>query len=176
MQFAFHFNADRCAECFACEVACKSVNGLAPDAQAVPGSSGPRFRQVVQVPRPDAPAGACPVQYVSMACMHCAKPDCMAVCPAKAIYREPEFGAVLVDSSRCIGCRYCSWACEFGAPQFGEDGTMRKCTMCVDRLREGLQPACVENCCGGALTVGPVDAAPGDARKRAASKLGKLGA
>ena len=99
----------------------------------------------------------------------------MAVCPPKAIYRDPKLGAVLVDHDRCIGCRYCSWACEFGAPQFGEDGRMQKCDMCIDRLREGLQPACVENCCGGAVTFGPVLDNPGDARANAARKMLRTG-
>ena len=173
MQYAFHFNVDRCAECFACEVACKAEHDLPPRAQEAPGSRGPRYRQVVQLK--DEDAAGCPLQYVSMACMHCGSADCMAVCPAKAIYRDPEFGAVLVDRSRCIGCRCCSWACEFGAPQFGADGLMQKCDMCIDRLRQGLKPACVENCCGGALTFGPVDEAPGDARNKAAARFMKAG-
>lgn len=173
MQYAFHFNVDRCAECFAYEVACKSAHDLAPHVQERPGAKGPRYRQVVELK--DEHAAGCPIQYVSMACMHCGSADCMAVCPAKAIYRDPKFGAVLVDHDRCIGCRYCSWACEFGAPQFGEDGRMQKCDMCIDRLREGLQPACVENCCGGAITFGPVLDNPGDARANAARKMLRTG-
>lgn len=169
MQYAIHFDAGRCAECFACEVACKSVNDLRPFAQEEPGSVGPRFRQVVTVPGTDD--GTVPIQYLSLACMHCGDAACMAVCPAKAISRDPEFGAVLVDRSKCIGCRYCSWACEFGAPQFDRDGLMRKCTMCVDRLREHLLPACVETCCGGALTCGPVEELSGGIRAKAARKF-----
>lgn len=166
MQYAVHFNANRCAECFACEVACKSAHSLRPHAQEAPGTIGPRFRQVMQVSD-----GEGAIQYVSIACMHCGEPDCMAVCPAKAISREGTFGAVLVDRKRCIGCRYCSWACEFGAPQFDLDGLMRKCDMCIDRLKVGEQPACVENCCGGALTFGPIEQVESNVRARAASRL-----
>lgn len=168
MQHAFHFNVDRCAECFACEVACKSVHDLRPHAQEEPGSSGPRYRQVVAL---ESETGSSPVQYVSMSCMHCGDAACMSACPAKAISRDPQFGAVLVDRNKCLGCRYCSWACEFGAPQFDRDGLMRKCDMCIDRLREGLQPACVETCCGGAITVAPVEAAKNSVREGAARKL-----
>ena len=182
MQHAFHFNADRCAQCFACEVACKSAHDLAPHAQAVPGAQGPKYRQVITVDdRRDAVKAVgilgeqttCPIEYVSMACMHCGQADCMAVCPAKAIYRDPEFGAVLVDRTKCIGCRYCSWACEFGAPQFGEDGLMQKCDMCIDRLRAGERPACVVNCCGGAITLEPVIASETNVRAKAASRLAR---
>lgn len=173
MQYAFHFNSDRCGECFACEVACKAEHDLAPHVQERPGATGPRYRQVVALR--DETNATCPISYVSMACMHCGSADCMAVCPAKAIYRDEEFGAVLVNRDRCIGCRYCSWACEFGAPQFGADGLMQKCDMCIDRLRAGSKPACVENCCGGAITIGPVDEVPGGVRDRAAHRMLKSG-
>lgn len=172
MQHAFHFNADRCAQCFACEVACKSSHDLRPHAQEPPTSKGPRYRQVITI-EDGAAESSCPIQYVSMACMHCGQADCMAVCPAKAIYRDPEFGAVLVDRSKCIGCRYCSWACEFGAPQFGADGLMQKCDMCIDRLRAGNKPACVENCCGGAISLDPVDKVEEDVRSKAAKRMMK---
>lgn len=168
MQHAFHFNVKRCAQCFACEVACKSVHDSRPHVQEEPGTCGPRFRQVVELKSEEEPT---PVQYVSMACMHCGDAACMAVCPARAIYREPEFGAVLVDRSKCLGCRYCSWACEFGAPQFDRDGLMSKCDMCIERLRAGLKPACVESCCGGALSLEPVESTRNAVREQAAKRM-----
>lgn len=173
MQYAFRFDSGRCTQCFACEVACKSAHDLRPHVQEVPGGSGPRYRSVVALLDPGNEAR--PVQYVSMACMHCGSPDCMAVCPAKAIYRDPEFGAVLIDRDKCIGCRYCSWACEFGAPQFDRDGLMQKCDMCIDRLREGKLPACVENCCGGAIKFGPVEEIEAGVRDKAACQMLKRG-
>lgn len=168
MQFAFHFNVGRCAQCFACEVACKSAHDNRPHVQEEPGSCGPRFRQVVELKSEEA---STPIQYVSMACMHCGDAACMAVCPAHAIYRDPEFGAVLVDHKKCLGCRYCSWACEFGAPQFDRDGLMAKCDMCIDRLREGLEPACVETCCGGAIKLEPVESPANPVREQAAERM-----
>ena len=174
MQHAFHFDADRCAQCFACEVACKSSHDLRPHSQEEPGSEGPRYRSVITVQRANETENSrCPIQYVSMACMHCGHADCMEACPAKAIYRDPEFGAVLVDRSKCIGCRYCSWACEFGAPQFDIDGLMQKCDMCIDRLREGEKPSCVVNCCGGAITLEPVIQGEQNVRAKAAQRLAK---
>lgn len=169
MQYAFHFDVSRCAQCFACEVACKAAHGLAPAAQEEPGATGPRYRQVMTLL--DEREGHAPIQYLSLACMHCGDPACASVCPAKAITRDAEFGAVLVDRTKCIGCRYCSWACEFGAPQFGRDGLMQKCDLCIDRLREGRQPACVETCCGGALSVAPVGELSFEVRASAARKV-----
>jgi len=92
-----------------------------------------------------------------MSCMHCANPACEKVCPTGAIRKRAEDGVVLVDQSRCIGCRYCASACPFGAPQFEPGGTMIKCDMCPDRLAEGKQPACAATCPTGALHFGTLD-------------------
>ena len=100
---------------------------------------------------------------MSMSCNHCADPACVKVCPVKAISKETEFGAVIVDSAKCIGCGACAYACPWGAPQYFEPldktamGTpehphMTKCDMCVDRLRAGLKPACVASCPGARLS------------------------
>ena len=73
----------------------------------------------------------------------------MKVCPNGAIYKEDEFGAVLVDQDKCEGCRKCYEACPYGSPKFASDeqgAKMSKCTMCVDRLAEGMQPACTASC------------------------------
>ena len=169
MQYQFHFDASRCAQCFACEVACKSVHDLRPYAQERPGETGPRYRQVVTLL--DEHSEDKPIQYLSLACMHCGDAPCMSVCPAKAISRDLEFGAVVVDEKKCIGCRYCSWACPFGAPQFDRDGLMQKCDLCIDRLREGLRPACEESCCGGAIRVDSVGDVSSAVRARAAGGM-----
>lgn len=105
---------------------------------------------------------------MSMSCNHCAEPVCMKVCPVKAISKDEEFGAVIVDSAKCIGCGACAKACPWGAPQYfealektplgsPEHPHMTKCDMCVDRLRAGLKPACVASCPGRALECGPMD-------------------
>jgi anaerobic dimethyl sulfoxide reductase subunit B (iron-sulfur subunit) len=58
----------------------------------------------------------------------------------------------------CIGCRYCSWACPYGAPQFNEEqNVMTKCDMCFDLVDKGERPACVESCPYRALDFGPLD-------------------
>jgi ferredoxin len=76
----------------------------------------------------------------------------MTACPALAYSRDAETGAVLLDQGKCIGCRYCSWACPYDAPRFDPDERlMTKCTFCVERLRNGSLPACADLCPTGAL-------------------------
>ena len=172
MNYALHFNPDRCGDCHTCEVACKAAHNLRPHANEKPGTIAPSFRRVVSLVEGDAEATS--VQYISMACMHCGDAACMNVCPAKAITRDPEFGVVLPNPDRCLGCHYCSWACEFGAPQFNDDGLMFKCDGCIDRLREGKKPACVESCCGGALAFEPIQELTEHTRETAARKLAAI--
>jgi anaerobic dimethyl sulfoxide reductase subunit B (iron-sulfur subunit) len=79
------------------------------------------------------------------------------VCPAGAISKRSD-GVVLIDSNKCIGCRYCEWACPYGAPQFNEEiGVMTKCTFCQDLLAAGEAPACVSSCVMRSLDFGEYD-------------------
>ena len=85
------------------------------------------------------------------------RPACIAACPTGAITKRAEDGIVVVDASVCNGCRECADACPYGAPQFGADGKMQKCNLCLDRLQAGKEPACVATCPGEALGCGPLD-------------------
>ena len=152
MQYAFHFNVRRCAQCFACEVACKSEHGLRPHVQEKPGVSGPRFRQVIELKNDKGPN---PIQYVSMACMR--RRACMSVCPARASIATTNSAPSWSIATRCLGCDIAPGHVRFSAPRFDRDGLMTKCDMCIDRLRAGRRPACVESCCGGAITPGNVE-------------------
>jgi Fe-S-cluster-containing dehydrogenase component len=68
-------------------------------------------------------------------CLHCEEPPCVPVCPTGASYKRKEDGIVLVDYDKCIGCKYCSWACPYGAREIDEkQKVMKKCTLCVDRI------------------------------------------
>ena len=113
----------------------------------------------------NTPAGGSDGNYyaVRQACMHCG--SCAKVCPAKAIVQR-EDGIVTVDPEKCIGCHYCYQACPFDIPRYGEDGTMRKCIMCNERVDEGKEPACVEACPTDALTFGYRDELVSDGKER----------
>ncbi len=141
MRPAFVFDPDRCTGCQACELACSIENDLGPDRT---------WRDVITFNEP-ANAGI-PRYHLSLACNHCEEPACMYACPALAYSRDQATGAVLIDAGRCIGCRYCAWACPYGAPTYErERGVMGKCTFCHHRLRDGLKPACATLCPTGAL-------------------------
>jgi len=145
-QLGFYLDLDRCVQCHACEVACKAHNNV---------ELGIRWRQVVGLW-----AGHYPDlihRTITFSCMHCGKPSCVDACPTQAITKRTEDGIVVVDRDECIACDACAEACPFGAPQFGQDGLMQKCNLCVDRLAQGKQPACVGTCPGEALHYGTLE-------------------
>jgi anaerobic dimethyl sulfoxide reductase subunit B (iron-sulfur subunit) len=93
-------------------------------------------------------------------CYHCEDPVCVKACKSGALFKEEKYGAVLVDSQKCEGCRSCWKACPYGAPQYDGDeegARMSKCTMCMDRLEQELTPICVLSCSMRALEFGPMD-------------------
>lgn len=146
LQYGFDFEVERCVQCHACEIACKSLH------QAEPGIT---WRRVVGVWNGNYPKTA--LKTLSLACAHCGEPACVAACPRGAITKRAVDGIVLVNKNKCIGCRTCFLACPFGVPQFGSDGKMQKCDLCADRLAQGKEPACVATCPADALHFGPLD-------------------
>jgi len=145
-QVGFYLDLDRCVQCHACEVACKARHGI---------ELGITWRRVV---------GMWVGQYpdlvnrtITFSCMHCGEPSCVDACSSGAITKRAEDGIVVVDRVECIACGACAEACPFGVPQFGQDGIMQKCDLCVDRLAQGRQPACVETCPSEALRSGTME-------------------
>lgn len=149
-QHAFHFTADNCIGCHACEAACSEKNDNPAHISFrsvgyVEGGSYPDYKRI----------------NISMACNHCDDPVCLKGCPTKAYTKHTEYGAVLQDPETCFGCGYCTWVCPYNAPQLDPiQGQVSKCNMCVDRLEEGLKPACVSACLGNALDFGVVENTP----------------
>ena len=149
-QHGFHFTADNCIACHACEAACSEKNDLPAHISFrsvgyVEGGSYPDYRRV----------------NISMACNHCDDPVCLKGCPTRAYTKFAEYGAVLQDPDICFGCGYCTWVCPYNAPQLDPiKGEVSKCNMCVDRLEVGLKPACVSACLAGALDFGVIETAP----------------
>jgi anaerobic dimethyl sulfoxide reductase subunit B (iron-sulfur subunit) len=154
-QLGFYFDGSACTGCKACAIACKDRSSL---------PVGINWRRVIQytggswTPDPKNPDVMVPnnvyAYALSTACMHCEKAICTEVCPTGAITKR-EDGVVLIDTEKCIGCRYCEWACPYGAPQFREDlGVMTKCDFCQDLQAQGQNPACVDACVMRALQFG----------------------
>ncbi|MFT7128374.1 MAG: DMSO reductase iron-sulfur subunit [Gammaproteobacteria bacterium] len=149
-QHAFHFTADNCIGCHACEAACSEKNDNPPHISFrsvgyVEGGTYPNFTRM----------------NISMACNHCDDPVCLKGCPTGAYTKHAEYGAVLQDPDTCFGCGYCTWVCPYNAPQLDPvEGQVSKCNMCVDRLEVGLKPACVTACLGNALNFGVVENTP----------------
>ena len=89
-------------------------------------------------------------------CMHCTEASCEKVCPTGAISHNGEI--VIIDQEWCIGCGYCVQACPYHVPHKDEEeGTARKCRMCIDRITNGLAPACATTCPSGAISFGERD-------------------
>jgi Fe-S-cluster-containing dehydrogenase component len=150
---------DTCVGCHACAVACKQWNeggsfGPLPDADPYGKEPLGVWFNRVHTYEVERGAGKAPMAvHFPRSCLHCETPACVTVCPTGASYKRAEDGIVLVDEAKCIGCKLCSWACPYGAREYGEArGVMQKCTLCVDRiynqsLDEGdRQPACVQAC------------------------------
>ena len=138
-----YFDSDKCVGCYACAVACMDQNDIDVVGDRL------MYRHVMHVE--SCEAGDVRIAHVSMACMHCDNAECLDACPAGALRRDLESGAVIVRRELCIGCHACAMACPFGVPRFGRDGTMQKCDACYARTRFGYDPACAEICPTGAL-------------------------
>ena len=103
-------------------------------------------------------------------CKHCTHAGCLDVCPTGALFRT-EFGTVVVQQDICNGCGYCVSACPYGViDRRPDDGRAAKCTLCYDRLRGGLEPACAQACPTQSIQFGPLD----ELRDRAAQRLAGL--
>jgi formate dehydrogenase iron-sulfur subunit len=103
-------------------------------------------------------------------CKHCTDAACLEVCPTGALFRT-EFGTVVVQEDVCNGCGYCIPACPYGViDQRKDDGRAWKCTMCYDRLRGGLEPACAKACPTDSIQFGPLD----ELRETAQARLAEL--
>jgi formate dehydrogenase iron-sulfur subunit len=91
-------------------------------------------------------------------CMHCAEPGCLAACPADGAIVQYTNGIVDFQQANCIGCGYCITGCPFDIPKMNpKTNRVFKCTLCADRVGEGLEPACIKSCPTGCLHFGSKD-------------------
>jgi len=182
----FFTDTTLCIGCKACEVACKEWNGVPDDglnwltsSYDHTGALGANTWRHVAFIEKQAPAGEGPagegtagVQWLmsSDVCKHCTSAACLDVCPTGSLMRT-EFGTVVVQQDICNGCGYCVPACPFGViDRRHDDGRVWKCTLCYDRLKNDLEPACAQACPTKSIQFGPLD----ELRVRAHDRVAKL--
>jgi len=166
-QLALVIDLNVCVGCHACVTSCKEWNdagAAGPLSDANPygkDPSGTFFNRVQTFEVGTYPDTQ--TVHFPKSCLHCEDPPCVPVCPTGASYKRTEDGIVLVDYDKCIGCKYCAWACPYGARELdGEQKVMKKCTLCVDRIYDAKlpeaerKPACVMACPTNARLFGDV--------------------
>jgi formate dehydrogenase iron-sulfur subunit len=197
-RMGFFTDTSVCIGCKACEVACKEWNQVPEDGIELSGMSydntvglgASTWRHVAFIEQPALPAkvqipavtratAQSPAQAAadsmrwlmsSDVCKHCTEAACLDVCPTGALMRT-EFGTVVVQDDICNGCGYCVAACPFGVIERREtDGGAHKCTLCYDRLGDGLTPACAKACPTESIQFGPLD----ELRERAQGRVTAL--
>ena len=174
-----------CIGCKACEVACKQWNQLPMDNVGLTGASydntrdlgATTWRHVAFVERLAGADGRPPTELEpfqshwlmqSDVCKHCVNAGCLEACPTGAIIRT-EFDTVVIQQDICNGCGYCVPACPFGVPELSvADGKAHKCTLCYDRIKDGLEPACAKACPTDSIQFGPIEQLMERARGRVA--------
>jgi formate dehydrogenase iron-sulfur subunit len=189
----FFTDTSVCIGCKACEVACKEWNAVPEDGLLLTGMSydntgslnastwrhvafieqpAPAAGHPPRTPRPGGEDGADGIRWLmsSDVCKHCTEAACLDVCPTGALMRT-EFGTVVVQDDVCNGCGYCVAACPFGVIARREtDGGAHKCTLCYDRIGDGLTPACAKACPTQSIQFGPLD----ELRERAQARVTEL--
>jgi len=133
---------DACVRCRSCQVTCREEQALAHEATSPwcgVATVGPRTVD-----------GRMHMDFVPVVCFHCDEPLCVRVCPEGAIAKD-DIGFVAVDYKICTGCRLCVYACPYGRMFVNGSGTAGHCDLCRGRVKEGLEPACVQHCIGGSL-------------------------
>jgi formate dehydrogenase iron-sulfur subunit len=177
----FYTDTTVCIGCKACEVACKQWNQLPADGfewsgnsyDNTGGLSATSWRHVKFVEQfPESGDGAAdPGRWLMMSdvCKHCVAAPCQHACPTGAIIHN-EFGNVYIQPDICNGCAYCIAACPFGViTRASFDGHAHKCTLCFDRQRDGLVPACAKACPTASIQFGPVEELRERAKRRVAA-------
>lgn len=182
--YGFFTDTSLCIGCKACEVACKEWNALPAETDVLTGESydntgdlsATTWRHVAFVEKiapargPPRATEMPPFQsnwlMMSDVCKHCSPAPCLEACPTGALFRT-EFDTVVVQQDVCNGCGACVPACPFGVVEVSvDDGKAHKCTLCYDRLKGGLEPACAKACPTDSIQFGPLEELVADAEAR----------
>jgi formate dehydrogenase iron-sulfur subunit len=155
-----YIDTSTCIGCKACEVACQEWNDLKVldthqegSYQTLPTTQA-EFWNLIRFNEVEFEGGLAWLMRKDQ-CMHCSDPGCLAACPAPGAIVQYANGIVDVNVENCIGCGLCETGCPFDIPRFStKTGKMAKCTLCVDRVDSGLEPACIKACPTGCLHFG----------------------
>jgi formate dehydrogenase iron-sulfur subunit len=182
-RYGFFTDTSVCIGCKACEVACKEWNLLPADNIQMSGNSydntnmlsATTWRHVAFIEKIETPSGQRVTEMqpfqsnwlmMSDVCKHCKHAACLEACPTGALFRT-EFDTVVVQQDICNGCGYCVPACPFGVVAIDKaDGKAHKCTLCYDRLKGGLEPACAKACPTNSIQFGEIGELQERAQKR----------
>jgi len=139
-----YVDVDKCLACRSCEIACAVAHSNSKELLKALGETPlPKYRVSLE----DVEGFSVPLQ-----CRHCEAAPCVQVCPTKAITRNTLEEPVLIARELCVGCSSCVIVCPWGIPGLTKDGkAIIKCDLCIERLKEGEEPACVGACPTGAL-------------------------
>ncbi len=166
VKYTIDVDVDRCIGCQMCMMDCSAHHADPKDLPiAYPRAWEllPESRLIVDV------SGS---QAVPLLCKHCENAPCATVCPTGAIRVDAEYGFKIADKAKCIGCRSCLLTCPFGMISMDRQGRVaQKCDMCVERFQAGIEPACVQVCPQGALTLKPIDEALSETRKKTREQI-----
>ncbi len=141
---ALTLDMDKCICCHKCEVDCK-IENLVPE--------GIRLLRMVGL-SPEESDGELRTYNVRASCHQCQLPACVSACPTGALKKSPE-GIVYQDATACVGCRICELVCVNPGALSYDQGAKKilKCDLCLKRLHDGLEPACVAGCLMKALSI-----------------------
>ena len=165
-RYGILLDLNRCTGCMTCVIACKEENLTRP---------GVWWNRVLELESESLDR----MTYLRYACMHCDDPPCVPVCPEHAIYKRPD-GIVLIDHEKCKGHGECMKACPYGVIDKNPDqdyfpekkmpfegtsdahrmhprGKASTCTLCVHRIEQGKEPACVAGCPSKVMIFGDLD-------------------
>ena len=157
---AKYIDVTTCIGCKACEVACVEWNDhpfrettFDDTYQTMPSTDWNYWNLIKFVEHQNA--GSLMWLMRKDQCMHCAEPGCLLACPADGAIVQYTNGIVDFQQENCIGCQYCVSGCPFDIPKFNsQTKKVYKCTLCSDRVGQGLEPACVKACPTGCLKFG----------------------
>jgi len=162
---SFFVDTTKCTACRGCQIACKQWNQRIAEKTVNRGShQNPpdlsyhtwklvRFSEVTE-PKVN-------YYFFPDQCRHCLTPPCKDVADGKtkgAVMQDENTGAVIFSSKvkvKPADFKEIREACPYDIPRFSASmGIMGKCTMCFDRIKEGMLPACVKTCPTGTMNFG----------------------